>query len=139
MKLESEDSYIEPTTIRSGTALLVLDLVDHGRLVPMLLVGAGLDRASSDYVSQAGHHFEGGLGLEYRAAGGFTIGVDVRMGGRSVDDARYGATLDSTMIEPSSCSAPEAGCGTDTVGLVGYTPLREGGYRAARLTIGVAF
>ena len=86
-----EDSNVD---IRSGTALLVVELGNTGgRFVPLLVAGLGIDRASSDYYEASGSHKEGGLGLEYRADGGLTIGADVRLGGRSVDEPRY--TCDS--------------------------------------------
>jgi hypothetical protein len=72
--------------VRSGTALLVVDLAGpQNKLMPLLLVGMGLDHASSDWYEQSGSHIEGGFALEYRAEGGLTIGADLRLGGRSVD------------------------------------------------------
>lgn len=109
-------------SIRSGTASLVIDLTSKGRLVPTLSAGIGLDSASTTYGSTTdAHHIEGGLGLEYRAEGGLTIGVDLRLGGRTLDqqqDIAYPAT-----------------------GVAYFAPstLREGEYRSARLFLGVRF
>jgi len=108
--------------IRTGTALLVIDLTAGGHLVPTLSAGLGFDTASPQYGSStSGHHFEGGVGLEYRADGGLVIGVDLRMGGRSIDTQDKAQPL------------------TGTIAL--YTPstLQEGEYRSARLFLGVRF
>jgi len=107
--------------IRTGTALLVIDLASSGRLVPTLSAGLGLDTASTQYGGTTdGHHFEGGLGLEYRADGGVTIGADVRVGGRSINQSDQPVPL---------------------TGVAYYAPstLREGEYRSARLFLGVRF
>jgi hypothetical protein len=72
--------------VRTGTALIVVEMGQSGRWVPSILAGLGLDRASDGYGgSQRGSHIEGGFGLEYRFDGGLSIMGDVRMGGRSVD------------------------------------------------------
>ncbi len=109
--------------IRTATALLVIDLTSKGRLVPTLSAGIGIDTASSEYGSTTdAHHIEGGLGLEYRADGGVTIGAELRMGGRSIDqeDVAYPAVEgDIAYYAPSS--------------------MREGEYRSARLFLGVRF
>ena len=73
-------------TERRFTALAILDLTDGGsRLVPQLFAGAGIDRQDASYGEVDGHHFEGGLGLEYRADGGLVIGARFHLGGRSID------------------------------------------------------
>ena len=122
--------------VRKATALLVVDLGAHGRLVPTLLAGIGMDRAESTYggTSEA-RHIEGGFGLEYRAAGGLTIGADVRMGGRTLHEPGY-ETQPVYDGGPGYRDCLDA-CGT---GLT-YAPstLREGEYRTARITVGVRF
>jgi hypothetical protein len=73
-----------------------------------------------------GHHFEGGLGLEYRAQGGLVIGLDVRLGGRSLENS------DVVIASPDQ-SPPIIDDGRFVYGVA------EGEYRAARLTAGVRF
>ena len=110
-------------SIRTATALLVIDLTSKGRLVPTLSAGIGIDSASTQYGSSTdAHHIEGGLGLEYRAEGGVTIGADVRMGGRSIDSDRQNTPVLQGDVLYSS-----------------PTTLREGEYRSARLFLGVRF
>jgi hypothetical protein len=137
------------TAMRTGTALLVVDLRDHDRgpWIPVLMVGTGLDRQTSTYsgiagpvdVVTSGYHIEGGLGLEYRAAGGLTIGADVRMGGRGLDD-EYAAQPVGGGIEGRS-AAPCGGGGEE--GHIGRLPapahLSEGEYRSARIALGIRF
>jgi hypothetical protein len=125
MKIDTDEQTWTPTTIRVATASLRLDLVDHGRLVPTISFGAGIDRASTDYDVTEGHHFEGGFGLEYRADGGFTIGVDLRFGGRSV--------------EQSDVPVPAVEGDVARPLIYDGGGLREGEYRALRATAGVAF
>ncbi|MBA3460240.1 MAG: outer membrane beta-barrel protein [Deltaproteobacteria bacterium] len=121
-KIQAEDgSNVE---IRTGTASLIIDLTQgKSRLVPTLAAGMGLDSAASPYGgSTSGHHFEGGVGLEYRADGGLTVGAELRIGGRSVDqDDRVVPLNDGPSI---SYYAPT---------------MREGEYRSARLFVGVRF
>ena len=112
-------------SIRSATASLVVDLTTSGRLVPTIVAGIGMDWADSTYGStNEAHHIEGGLGLEYRADGGLTIGIDLRMGGRSLhesEDIAYPA---------------------DVRGGIAYivpSQLQEGEYRAGQIKIGVRF
>jgi hypothetical protein len=115
----------ESAEVRTGTGLLVVDLGSRGALVPIILVGLGIDKAADPYGgSQSGSHIEGGFGLEYRASGGLTIGADVRMGGRSVEQTREVLPLDARQGE---------------IALYYPTTLDEGEYRAARLTLGVRF
>lgn len=116
--------------VRSGTALVVVDLLDHGTLMPVIFGGAGLDRAVTHWGYEAeARHFVGGVGLEYRAAGGLTLGADVRIGGRTVES-------DGDIV------LPLARIGGDTSGTAAYVlpaQLRSGEYRAARVTLGVRF
>ena len=113
---------IEQTTgphVRSGTALLVVELGNAGgKLVPLLVAGLGIDHASSDDYEANGSHKEGGLGLEYRADGDFTIGADVRLGGRSVDEPDYACEV-CTLYYPQY--------------------MAEGEYRSARLYAAIRF
>lgn len=127
MKLDTDDATWTPTTIRVGTASLRLALVDprKTRFVPTISFGAGLDRASTEYDTTEGHHFEGGVGLEYRAEGGFAIGLDLRFGGRSVENEAVAVPVaEDTGVRPL---------------LYDGGGLREGEYRALRLTAGIAF
>ncbi|HEY5934671.1 MAG TPA: outer membrane beta-barrel protein [Kofleriaceae bacterium] len=106
--------------IRSVTALLVVELYARSRFHFILMAGAGIDHASTDYDETNAHHFEGGLGVEYRAEGGFVIGADFRIGGRSVDD--------------------EEEVYYDDIPALIYAPgIDEGEYRAARIFAGVRF
>ena len=123
MKIDTDDHYYTATTIRTATVLLVADLVDHGRWIPTAKIGAGIDRASTEWDTEEGHHYEGGFGLEYRD-GGLTIGIDLRLGGRSVDEPEYELLADDT--DPAPLSWNGGG-------------LREGEYRSARISLGVTF
>jgi len=115
----------DSTTIRVYSVTATLDLTSHPHIVPMLLAGTGLDRQSTSYGTYThAHHFEGGLALEYRADGGFTAGVDVRIGGRSIDEqtayALDKAPPNATLFAPAS-------------------DLQAGQYRSARLYAGIRF
>jgi hypothetical protein len=129
----------QSTEVRSITGLLVVDLSSSKTWVPILLVGFGADKASSTWdsgdcidcyytelSSQSATHIEGGFGLEYRAPGGFTIGADVRMGGRSIDQSDEVVPLDYGAKEP-------------TTALYYSTGLQEGEYRSARIRLGIRF
>lgn len=109
--------------IRTGTALLVVELGSKGGFVPLLVAGFGFDKASSDWYEARGTHKEGGIGLEYRAEGGLTVGADLRLGGRS--------------IEQTSEVYPLA----ETGGVAYFAPvgLVSGEYRSGRLYAGVRF
>ena len=88
LELLRTDSNAEGTTMRSGTALIVVDLGSGSRLMPIMLAGIGFDSADdpNSFSSTSGYHIEGGFGLEYRADGGLTFGADLRMGGRSINN-----------------------------------------------------
>jgi hypothetical protein len=119
-RLETEDG--SSVDIRTATALIVVDLASGGHWMPTLVAGIGLDDESTDYSSTSGHHIEGGFGLEYRASGGLTIGADLRMGGRSLeqhDIAQPAFEGDVKFFVPSHLS--------------------EGEYRSARVTDGIRF
>lgn len=122
LELQKIDVASDSATARTGTALLVVDLGSGRRLVPTILAGIGIDRASDAYGGHArGTHIEGGFGLEYRADGGFTIGADLRLGGRSIED--------DVAIQPLY----------DDSALY-YSPLlEEGEYRSARVFAGIRF
>lgn len=123
-RVAAGDEY-NPINIRNATASLVVDLGSKGRLVPTLVAGIGMDWASDQYgYATEAHHIEGGLGLEYRAEGGLTLGIDVRLGGR-------------TLHENEDIAYP-----TDVRGGVAYilpSQLQEGEYRSAQLKLGVRF
>jgi hypothetical protein len=105
--------------IRQATALAIVDLTG-GRLVPILLGGVGLDWTSEQDGDALFHHFELGAGLEYRFLGGFALGIDGRIGTRSLD----------TGTQLSAEYAPQ------------YIPpggLAEGQYRTLRLTAAFGF
>jgi hypothetical protein len=134
-KIRSEDS---STEIRSITGLLVVDLSSSKTFVPVLLVGIGADSASTEWggadcidcyggsSSESATHIEGGLGFEYRAPGGLTIGADVRMGGRSVTQSAETVPLDDGAKEPAIA--------------LYYAPgIEEGEYRSARIRLGIRF
>ncbi len=123
VKFDTDDeTNYDNTTIRTGTALLVVDLLDRGELVPVLLAGLGIDRAENDYTTTKGTHIEGGLGVEYRSRGGLTIGLDLRLGGRSIEET----------YETQPVDVP-------TIARVAPARLQEGEYRAGRITVGVKF
>jgi len=93
---------------RTFTGLAVLDLGDSTHWVPHVFAGAGYDDANVGYGDIQGHHFEGGLGLEYRADGGFTVGARFHIGGRSIDSqpAVYPLAC-CTYYEPNTIQASE--------------------------------
>lgn len=130
MKIETDDQTWTPTTVRTGTFSLRFDLVDatKSRFVPTVSLGAGIDRGDTEWDTTKGTHVEGGFGLEYRAAGGFNVGIDLRLGNRAVD-REVAIAVDDTP-PPSDQPRP----------LV-YDPggLRDGEYRALRVTAGIAF
>jgi hypothetical protein len=122
--------------IRSLSGLLVVDLSSSKTFVPVLLVGVGADRSSIDYgdciactggaSAQSATHIEGGFGFEYRAPGGFTLGADVRMGGRSLSDDDTVVPLGGDTREP-------------IIALYYPSGMQEGEYRSARLRLGIRF
>ncbi|MEO6775712.1 MAG: outer membrane beta-barrel protein [Kofleriaceae bacterium] len=91
------------------TGLAVLDLGDSVRWVPQVFAGLGYDQANVGYGDVEGHHFEGGLGLEYRAAGGFTVGARFHLGSRSIDSqpAVYPLACCSDLWSPNTLEAGE--------------------------------
>jgi len=123
LELQKIDSSQNDVTVRTGTALLVVELGQSGRLVPTMFAGLGIDRAEDPYGgSQEGNHIEGGFGLEYRVDGGLVLMADVRLGGRSVDNS------DEVILDS----------GANVVAL--YAPLLiEGEYRSMRVGVGLRF
>ncbi len=109
--------------VRSGSALLVIELANHPHWAPILVAGVGLDHASADWYEASGHHIEGGPGIEYRADGGFVIGADLRLGGRSVTEEVQAYPV------------------YDTGGIALYAPygLVAGEYRSARIYAAIRF
>ena len=121
-KIDTGDNTL---AIRQVSALLVVDLANGGHWMPMLLAGVGYDHAETDYgTTTDAHHIEGGVGLEYRADGGFVAGIDLRLGGRTLD---------------SGTTAVPVGVGGGTALFVPVTNLTDGEYRSARLYAGVHF
>jgi hypothetical protein len=122
-------------TIRTGTVAAIFEL-GHARtgFVPFVLAGVGLDYISDDcgcdFVDDSKKyvHGEGGVGLEYRFAGGLIVGADARIGTRS----QFG--------QPTYYAATGGGIAVPEVArFVASTSLSEGQYRSARLTLGVHF
>jgi hypothetical protein len=108
--------------IRTATVLLVVELGSMGKLVPLLVAGFGYGHASSDWGTEtSGTHKEGGFGLEYRADGGLTLGVDLRLGGRSIDQGG------------------EVPVATGEIALYAPPGLVAGEYRSGRLYVGIRF
>jgi hypothetical protein len=111
--------------IRTITGLMVVELgsLGGGHLVPMILAGVGYDHASATFGDTTGHHIEGGLSLEYRVEGGFTVGAGFRLGGRSIDS-------DTTEVPLAT---------NHNVAFYVPSNLREGDYRSLGAYAGVRF
>jgi hypothetical protein len=104
--------------IKIASAVLVTDFTT-GPLVPVLLLGGGVDR--EQWASATYAHAEAGLGLELRTRAGFMVGADVRLGTRTL------ISQDKVVAEVAS------------PWLYDPTTLHEGEYRSVRVTIGVTF
>ena len=118
------------TNVRAINFAGVLDLMQHSSVVPMVVAGVGFDHASSDFQDISAHHFEAGLGVELRTSGGFTLGLDVRIGDREIDDT-------SSKGVPVGVSG---GSGLDrTAPLPPASDIKDGQYRSARITLGIRF
>ena len=104
---------------------LLIGSLGHGALVPIVLAGGGLDRATlGGNLETDAHHFEGGLGLELHSRGGAFIAVDARLGSR---------TLDSMPIYPAPVLCPQGGgCGTPPM-------MASGDYRSVRISAALQF
>jgi len=111
-------------SLRTWTFPLVVELSDNRHWVPTVVGALGIDHQGDPFGGDAhGHHFEGGLGLEYRADGGLTVGADARIGTRSMES--------DVVFDPSTAGG----------GVVFLVPnhLSEGEYRSLRLTLGIRF
>jgi hypothetical protein len=118
--------------ITAATVSATFDLVDHGSWVPMVLAGAGLDWTSG---SQSGEHFEMGGAIEFRAAGGFLLGLDIRLGLRHVDasNAEPVEGFGGGMTDGTAPAFLPVDPGSNT------NSLPSGGYGIARLYAGLHF
>ncbi|HTL35957.1 MAG TPA: hypothetical protein VL326_22660 [Kofleriaceae bacterium] len=126
LELQKLELPYDAATVRSGTLHLVVELGHRGHLFPLLFAGFGGDKFNDAYGYEiSGSHTEGGAALEYRADGGLTIGADLRLGGRSIDDDQY-------KIQPVY---------NDNSSIALYAPetLQPGEYRSARIYAGVRF
>lgn len=132
VELVQHESTYNAARVRTGTALLVADLAPNGQLVPVLLAGLGIDRATTSQDTTSGRHLEGGVGLEYRAAGGLTLGADVRVGLRAVEQKDVILAAETAICD---ATAPECGGGTFLLA----PTLQAGEYRVVRVTLGVRF
>ncbi len=106
------------------TGHAILDLMTSSKLVPTVLVGFGVESVSGANYAADARRSELGLGLEYRARNGFVVGLDARMGHRSVDGDQM------HVFE---------GPGTDAPELHPPAHLANGNYRSARLVVGLRF
>ena len=123
VELQRTDVGRDTVDDRSYSGLLLIDL-GAGPLVPMLLGGGGLDRATvgGGPSETEAHHVEGGLGLEYRSPGGVVIGVDARAGELDIDS--------QPVFNAYFC--PVSGCPS-------MSTLHAGDYESVRITAGVRF
>lgn len=108
------------TDVKVVTGLAVLDLGSNQLgLVPQLFAGLGIDRSTTSYYGQAdGHHVEAGAGLEYRAAGGLTLGVRFHIGQRTIDSTQNIAYPASGVKDPAvpCCGGNQYGSSTQNDG-----------------------
>ncbi len=120
---------------RTATALLVVDLRSAARspLVPILLAGFGWDRQEGGWGTVDGQHVEGGVGLEYRAANGLVVGLDLRLGARQLN--QYAVAFPATATSGDSPVTPR----NDGTNLVASRAMQSGEYRAANVTVGIRF
>jgi hypothetical protein len=111
--------------VRSATILLVVDLGQRGHFVPIMFGGFGGDEFTEAYgYEQNASHKEGGVGLEYRADGGLTMGLDLRIGGRSLDEGEY-----------KTVPINEDG----VIGIYPTASLNAGEYRSGRIYAAIRF
>lgn len=127
------DTGASDLSIRQVTALVLVDIARLGaarRLVPTVMLGLGVDHASSAAygVSADAQRVEAGVGLEYRAEGGLTVGLDLRIGERSVDD--------QATIQPVYDGGIGGGVPLDPIG---STSSSSSEFRVARVTVGLRF
>jgi hypothetical protein len=102
--------------VLSGGVMIGVDLERHGPLVPVFLVGAGVDRASNFVREVTYAHAEVGVGLELRSRS-FLLGIDARLGYRD------------TFTEASR----------DVLLTFQTRLLTDGTYKQARLFAGISF
>jgi hypothetical protein len=121
-QIESQTSATDD--IKQGGAFLLADFAG-GAVVPLVLIGGGIDRESWGFGDATYARAEAGLGLELRTAGGFVLGADVRLGTRTV------------LMQ--SKSDVLANMGPSQIALLTPETLHEGEYRSARVTLGVTF
>lgn len=139
-------------SMRTVTGLLVVDLRDatRGPLVPIFIAGIGVDHQWVDDYGYpyeiSGKHIEGGLGLEYRARTGLTVGIDLRIGNREIENQTYYdapvADAGDGKMSPSSlapCEFEEDCSGDTPPAYYGTGKMGAGEYRAARLYVGIHF
>jgi len=108
-------------TVRTATALIVVEMGQSGHLFPLMFAGLGIDHASDPYGygEETGSHIEGGFALEYRFDGGLSLTADLRLGGRSVDQS------ETQILDGGGAIAV-------------YAPLlAEGEYRSARIGLAI--
>lgn len=124
LELQRTDVGRDTIDDRSYSGLLLIDL-GAGPLVPMLLGGGGIDRATvgSETTQAEAHHFEAGLGLEYRSPAGIVLGIDARAGELDIDSQP--PILTAYLCLPSGCPTPST--------------LHSGDYESVRITAGVRF
>ena len=125
LELAQIESRTSPTDdIKQGGAFLVADFAG-GSLVPLVLIGGGIDHESWGFGDATYARAEAGLGLELRTSGGFVLGADVRLGTRTVVMQTKSDVLANMTPAQIAFLTPET--------------LHEGEYRSARLTLGVTF
>lgn len=131
VQLEAQEQTIPFTSskLRGATALIALDLM-KGPVVPVVLAGLGVDRTTEETfgTTVTGRHLEAGLALEYRTAGGFVLGADLRTGERTFDDLKTAPLAQEPVRDVPCCTAD----------LVLFLP-PEGRYTAVHLTAGMRF
>lgn len=119
--------------ILGGTGLLVVDLA-KGPWVPSLEAGAGMDwaRYTDDGRNQKYHHIEFGFALHYRTRDGLVLGIDGRIGIRTLDSQQ--------VVFVDGDGGPPIAAGADiSPRFFGGQALDDGQYRALKATIGVRF
>jgi len=121
-RIQTEDG--SGSDLRTASLLGVIDLTRAGRgFVPIAVLGLGMDNETTEYLDRDYLHGFLGVGVEYRAENGLRIGFDLRLGGRVTTEPQY-ETLPVEGDVLARYPAPD---------------LEEGEYRAARITLGVAF
>ncbi len=109
---------VDGAAMGSLHGVAIVDLRRHGHLIPIALAGVGYEWTNGQ---QSGFDVAAGVGLEYRTDGGFIVGLDARLGTRSV----------SSPDEPLGCN--------ECLYAAAPTDFRNGEYRAVRLAVGMHF